>query len=68
MASFNQHLTDREVKIVVNKVWESETDDLVYLMIEADGIENTIFMSRSQLETLVGKTMGYLMPELQGTK
>jgi len=68
MASFNQHLTDREVKIVVNKVWESETDDLLYLMIEADGVENTIFMSRSQLETLVGKTMGYLMPELLEAK
>lgn len=65
MASFSQHINDRETKISVKKLWDNEDNQLVCLIIEGNGVENTIFMDRVQLEEIAGKTMAYLLPELQ---
>lgn len=68
MASFSQHVNGRELKVSVKKLWDSEEDQLVCLIIEGNGVENTIFLNKDQLEVVAGKTMAYLMPELQEAK
>lgn len=68
MAAINQHVSRTGLEVSIHKLWDNEEDQTSALVLKGDGSEITIYLNNSQVEEIAGKTMAYLMPDLQETK
>ena len=62
--SVNQHVSRGELEIIIHKLWENPEDQTCTLMLKGDGAEICIYLNKTQMEEIAGKTMAFLMPEL----
>ena len=64
MAIISQHVGKSGLTVSIRNLYEH-----TYLLIlEGDGVEVCVYLNKKQLEQIAGKTMAFLMPELQVAK